>query len=469
MDLHDQPSSLLPLRGIRFSAELTGTIAATLGPPADIESSDEAEAFVRQRPFSAVRLEIEDRIESDASELRFTEARRMLERWLDDGVLFEDDVPSYYVYEQGFDDFGVQRVRRGIIGLVPVDAPNVSILPHEETWEENRQRRLQLLRDLHASISPVYLIYDGQRSPSTLIDRITARTPAAGGMDDSGETHRLWVVSDEDDHAAIRELMRDQHFIIADGHHRFAATQLYHQEHGELDTGLVLACCVSADEPGIVIRPIHRIVQHCDAQGWRAAAETLSQWFSIFSEPVDGRSGRELAASLSDADLPEVGVIVDAGLTFMRLTLKSWDVAEPLLPDEITGLARTLDVTVVTELLVRRALEIDFDAESRGITYTNDANEVLDSVVSGLASIGILVRPIRLSQVLAVAKSGGKVPAKSTSFIPKVPVGLVVHEFRADEVGGATGNRQPATVDVESIEPLARQPHLCAQHSGSDA
>jgi uncharacterized protein (DUF1015 family) len=430
MDSHDQPSSLLTLRGIRFSAELTGNIATTLGPPADLESSEEAQAFVRKRPFSAVRLEIEDRAGVDPGELRFTQARALLERWLAEGVLIEDAAPSYYVYEQGFDDFGVRRVRRGIIGLVPVDTPGVCVMPHEETWEENRQRRLQLLRDLHASISPVYLIYDGQKSPSALIDRIIDREPDASGVDDVGESHRLWGVSNPVDLAAIHDLMQSQHYIIADGHHRFAATQLYHQEHGKLDTGLVLACCVSADDPGIVIRPIHRVILSRDMRDWQSGVDVLSEWFDFVVEPVGERSGRELAASLADGDCPQVGVILDGGRSFARLTLKSWEQSEPLLSDEFTGPARQLDVTVVTELLMRRALGIDHDSEAHEVLYSNDGNEVLDAVASETAGIGVLLRPMRLSQVLAVARAGGKVPAKSTSFVPKVPVGLVVHEFR---------------------------------------
>ena len=36
---------------------------------------------------------------------------------------------------------------------------------------------------------------------------------------------------------------------------------------------------------------------------------------------------------------------------------------------------------------------------------------------------------LSIDQVLAVARAHGTVPAKSTSFIPKVPIGLVLHEY----------------------------------------
>ena len=111
-------SSLLPFRGLRFTSDLDGGLGGTLGPPADIDSSEAARAFVAGHPFNAVRLEIED----DVGALRFRTARELLCRWRRDDVLTAEPHPSYYVYEQAFDDHGEWRARRGILGLVPVDA-----------------------------------------------------------------------------------------------------------------------------------------------------------------------------------------------------------------------------------------------------------------------------------------------------------------------------------------------------------
>jgi uncharacterized protein (DUF1015 family) len=34
-----------------------------------------------------------------------------------------------------------------------------------------------------------------------------------------------------------------------------------------------------------------------------------------------------------------------------------------------------------------------------------------------------------LEQVMAVARAGGRMPPKSTSFVPKLPIGIVMHDF----------------------------------------
>jgi uncharacterized protein (DUF1015 family) len=416
-------SSLVPFRGLRFRDTIPGGLAAALGPPDDIDSSDEARAFVRDRPFNAVRLEIED----DGSELRFREARTLLDRWRQAGVIAHDPSTSYYVYEQSFIDQGQRCVRRGILGLVPFDAPDVCVLPHEETWEENRQRRLHLLRDLEAGISPVFLIYDGIAT-AQLLESIVRRVPTAQTVSGDDE-HRLWRVSDPDEVARIAASMSDQHFIIADGHHRFAAAQLYHEERQQPETALVLACCVEAHDPGIVIRPFHRLVSV--PAGFETAAwlDSLRQWFEIEEAPVGSLGGRELAASLPDCEMPVAGLILDGGTRFATLRLRNWQTAEPLIPQDITGPARRLDVTVISELLVHRTLGITADDEPDLINYVTDADEALVATRSGATQAAILIRPIQLPQVLAVARAHGTVPAKSTSFVPKVPIGLVLHEY----------------------------------------
>jgi uncharacterized protein (DUF1015 family) len=417
-------SSLVPFRGVRFRDNLPGGLGALLGPPDDIDSSDEARAYVGDRPFNAVRLEIED----DQRELSFRSARALLDDWRQQGVVTADSDRSYYVYEQQFVDDGARRVRRGIIGLVPFDAPDVCVLPHEETWEENRQRRLQLLRDLDAGISPVFLIYDGVET-ARLLDAIVQRPPDAQADDGDGDGHRLWLVSDPSEVARIEASMREQHFIIADGHHRFAAAQLYHEERGTPETALVLACCVEAHDPGIVIRPFHRIVSPplgFDVSSW---LDALREWFHVEETPVGSCGGRELAAALPDCELPVGGLILDGGTRFVTLRLRGWEAVEPLIPSDISGPARRLDVTIITELLVHRTLDITADNEPDRIAYVTDAVDALAATRRGAAQLAILMRPIQLPQVLAVARAHGTVPAKSTSFVPKVPIGLVLHEY----------------------------------------
>jgi uncharacterized protein (DUF1015 family) len=424
-----EPSpALLPFRGLRFDPAAVRDLATTIGPPADFDTSAEARAFVSGLPHNAVRLEIEDTSEP----LSFSGARALLHDWLRSGVLRHEQQPAYYVYEQRFDDFGERRSRCAVFGLAPLNVPEVCILPHEETWEENRQRRLQLLRELDTGVSPVFLIYEGDgNGTQNLLRDITQGDPDLHAADATGNEHRLWVVNAPEHVSALQRALSNRHFIIADGHHRFAAAQLLHAERNTPETGLVLACCVEAHDPGIVIRPIHRLIHGRDDIDLLSAGGDLAAWFDIDTQPIASRNARDLARSLPDSALPSAAIVSNGAQTLTTLRLRDWSGIDALLPPDTSPTARDLDVTVITEMIIHRALQLD-PTSTEAVTYADDPQAVLDAVASGVAGLGILMRPIRLQQVLAVARAHGRVPAKSTSFTPKVPVGLVMHAFAAE-------------------------------------
>jgi uncharacterized protein (DUF1015 family) len=414
------PAALHPFRGWRF----TGALADAIGPPADIESSEDARAFVEPRPRNAVRLEIAD----DGADLRFTAARALLSAWERDGTLRRDAAPSLYIYEQEFDDIGVRRRRRGIFGLAPIDVPEVCVLPHEDTWEDNLARRTRLLGDLRASLSPIFLLYNGDPGVSVLLDELTSCPPDTAGADTFGETHRLWRVSDGKNLARLSAAMQGRHYVIADGHHRFAAARLHHDEQPSHATGVILACCVEANDHGIVIRPIHRLLD-ADASAWQQALAHLAAWFDIDVRPVDRANGWALIAALGAGAQPTLGLLAPGGEQYVILRLRAWENVAALLPSDVVEPVRQLDVTVATALVIERAFGLAHEQQPEAVGYTNDPDDVLTQVAASHSRVGLLLRPPLLAQVMAVAQASGRMPPKSTSFVPKLPIGIVMHDF----------------------------------------
>jgi uncharacterized protein (DUF1015 family) len=436
------PPALLPFHGLRFRlADPSGTrpaqatgggppvlggLSAVVGPPADIDSDDSARAFVRDRPYSAVRLEVSD----TQGELRFAGARKLLARWRRDGILHTDPQPGYYLYEQEFGPADRRQVRRGLFGLVPLDSAAVTVLPHEGTWENNRDRRLQLLRALNASLSPIFLLYQpADNSLSELLAALSAGTPDASGSDDFGETHRLWRIGAPDTVAEIARRMRGQHFIIADGHHRFEAARLFHDEQQRPETGVILALAVATTDPGLLLLPFHRLIRRGPARPWPELLTRLEPWFTMYVQSVGTRSGTDLVAELGEGAMPTIGLLGASGADYAVLTLRSWEVLDRVTPADLPEPVRRLDAVTATELLLNRALVGGPEAE---VDFLNDADEGLAAIRGGHADLALLLRPVRLDQVLAVARAGGLMPPKTTSFVPKVPIGLVMHDFQAE-------------------------------------
>jgi uncharacterized protein (DUF1015 family) len=342
--------------------------------------------------------------------------------------MLRDAEPSLYIYVQEFDDVGVRRRRRGIFGLAPIDVPEVCVLPHEDTWEDNLARRTRLLGDLRASLSPIFLLYNGDDSVATLLDELTQRPPDAAGNDTFGETHRLWRVSHGEDVQRLSAAMQGRHYVIADGHHRFAAAQLHHDEQPDHVTGVILACCVEASDPGIVIRPIHRLLD-ADPAAWEQALARLAGWFDIEARPVGDAAGWALIAALGADTRPTFGLLAPSGEQYVILRLRAWDDVTALLPSDVVEPVRLLDVTVATSLVIERAFGLAHEQQAEAVSYTNDPDDALMQVAGSHTRVGLLLRPPLLAQVMAVARAGGRMPPKSTSFVPKLPIGIVMHDF----------------------------------------
>ncbi len=79
------------------------------------------------------------------------------------------------------------------------------------------------------------------------------------------------------------------------------------------------------------------------------------------------------------------------------------------------------------------ALVVDLLAEAAGaeshVSYGADGGQVIESVAAGSAIAGVLLNPVGIDEVLAVADAGAVMPPKSTYFMPKVPSGLIIMSY----------------------------------------
>jgi len=87
-------------------------------------------------------------------------------------------------------------------------------------------------------------------------------------VDDFGNRHLLWRITDEGTVRLAVEALQDLPVFIADGHHRFETAVTFMQECFSKGWKPVppesftsrMVTLVNTAEPGLVIRPIHRIV-----------------------------------------------------------------------------------------------------------------------------------------------------------------------------------------------------------------
>ena len=366
---------LKPFRALRYDPGTVGPLDAVVSPPHDVVTPDRREALVTASPYNAVRLL---NPESPA------EAARLIGAWQDEGVLVRETEPAVWILEETFPGLdGGTRTRRGLVARVELlPYSNGQVLPHERTFERQKDARLELLRAARMKLSPVFLVHEGA-SPA-----IPERAPDMEATLD-GVTSRLWRIAG--DNTIAEALGRvEGRLLIADGHHRYETALAYHEEQGTEESGYVLSTLVSRDDDGLEILPTHRLVS--------GEPPELDGSFRLTDIEASAEAGTAALAGI-DRDHP----------AFVLLRRDSAQLAE--------GEGAELDTAVIDRLPLE------------DVRYTPSAVAAEEAVRSGRADAAFLVRAPTLDQVAAVARAGELLPEKTTYFFPKLTSGLVFSPF----------------------------------------
>jgi uncharacterized protein (DUF1015 family) len=394
-----------PFRALRYDPARVSGLAAVLSPPYDVIDEEEANALARADPHNIVRL-ILPSWDDCGPEGPYEHAGRTMRSWIGEGVLRRDPEPALYVLEQ--QAAGVRQ--RGLVGALDLRAPNEQIvLPHEEVMPGPVEDRLALLRATEANLEPIFLVYDGGGIAMSIVEATASGTPPVlSATTDDGDNHRLWALTDPEQLAAIAADLRPRQALIADGHHRYAASLRYQaerrQQHGPGPWDFSLSLLVDTASTPPHLTSIARVVPGLAFPDALRSAEpfvratpaaTLAEALHLF-ETHDGDFPMLLAGGgtqLALLSIVDPAHAQSSPVEFLHEVLfpQHWHVADPN-----TQVLYVHDVDVAVKLA----------EESKGVA--------------------IMLRPPSIEQVLQVARTGTTMPRKSTSFGPKPRDGLVL-------------------------------------------
>jgi len=412
-----------PLHALHYDQDVAGPLQHLLSSPYDVLGPRERAALLAGSPYNAVTVDIPECPDGGDA---YAHAAATLALWRLQGVLRRDDEPALWALVQdhvGPD--GRPRTRRGILGRVRVtDYGPGLIRPHERTHPAALEDRLRLTRATRTNLSPIFCLYgDPQRRAWSAVAPHVTGAPWGEATDGQGTTSRLWRVADPDAVAAATAALADAELLIADGHHRYETARAYAQEvGGEGGHRYVLMCLVAAEDEGLEILPTHRLVS--GLAGDPAAQERLGAALKglFHVTPVAHEDLRP-----PDGTGPLVLGYVDAHLRRgFRLTLKDQAVADAALAD-LPPAYRRIDAAVLEALVLRGPLGMTEESIARqdGLGYSRSDEEALELVLDGTFDAAFFLRPSPVEQVREIAAAGLTMPAKSTSFHPKVPSGLL--------------------------------------------
>ena len=410
-------TTVIPFRGLRYNATQVEGIANVIAPPYDVIKPEERVALEAHHPANIIRLILSQPFDDDTDDAnQYTRAATLMNRWITDGTLVKDMTPRYYIYDQSFRAPDEKNyTRRALIGLVKLEPfENRVVLPHEKTHAGPKADRLNLMRECHANLSPIFLLYaDPTGDIEQIMESFTdAHPPEIDCAQTFGSTHQLWCLDDAERNNTIQNLFSSKPLLIADGHHRYETALAFRDEMvhtGLPGYGYMMVNLVRMESPGLAVLAIHRLLDNLSSDRVNAALAKLPEVFEVHEVNTQANLMAQLGALKGKS--PAVGMYT-ADNNY-RL----------LIPHSI--ISDQLDVALVQETLIKEIFQVETLADH--ISYTAYADDAVAHVKGSADRVAFLMNPTPVEQVLEVAMAGSTMPQKSTYFYPKMATGFVLN------------------------------------------
>ncbi len=425
-------AEIKPFRGIRYNDERYGDLSPVLAPPYDVISPADYKALRDRSDRNAVQLILRepqpnaDRPENETPEA-YAPAAKLLDDWLIDETLLQDQAPAVYLLDQEFELNGESRCRRAFVARLRVEAFGRGyVFPHEQTMPGPKADRLALIKATRMNMCQVFGLYRDDGAVRPILEQMAEVDPIAQGTGMDGVRNVLRAVYHPRLIHKLIDAMAPHRIVVADGHHRYETAVTYRdlmrpvRKVPTFDEPyeFVAAAFVATADPGLSIRATHRLVtgvRHFKAQ---AFFEKAAEDFELEEVPLDAPAILERLAQLAERHAFAI-VTRDGSRILVRKMGRR----------EADGVGSKLDAHILHHEIFAGLLQMSPETWEKGgpVRYVQSAAECIDAVNSGDAQFAALLNPTRIDEVEAVAFAGGKMPPKSTYFYPKIPTGTVIN------------------------------------------
>ncbi len=419
-----------PFKAIRPKKGLEDKIAAL---PYDVYNRAEAKEVVAGEPLSFLKIDRAETQFDDSVDTYdpcvYQKAHDMLWEMIENGEFVQEETECYYVYELTMDG----RSQSGIVAASNVDDyMNNVIKKHENTRADKEVDRINHVDICNAQTGPIFLAYRSNDVINAIVSKTMGMTPVYDFTKDDNVTHKVWIISDSADVAAIREAFAGIHEIyIADGHHRCASAvkvslkrrEANPQYTGEEEFNRFLSVLFPNDQ--LMIMDYNRVVKDLNGYTSEQFLEKVAEVFEtekISTDSYGQKSKEEKDSILKPSAKGQVSMYLDGN--WYKLTIKEAYRSE----DPVKG----LDVSLLQDHLLDPVLAIKDPKTDKRIDFVGGIRGLaeLEKRVSEDCKVAFLMYPTSIDELFAVSDAGLLMPPKSTWFEPKLRSGLFIHSLQ---------------------------------------
>ncbi|MBH31739.1 MAG: hypothetical protein CMG71_07110 [Candidatus Marinimicrobia bacterium] len=414
-----------PFCGFKYNPERINDLSSVVAPPYDVVTDHERETLAGRSPHNFIRMTLPAHSDPDSKSRTFYgEATQLWSDWRQNRIFCQDSEPGIHLLKESYDSSsGNTLTRFGFLTALSLEQESHRyVLKHEKTHTAPLKDRVRLYQHTRANLSPLFFIYrDDPIETEEFLLHFNGKETQKGVLSHRGNVS-LEVASTFES-----EFMNEfcasfdsKHVLIADGHHRYEASRLLHNENKDssMDSSAVLAYLVPASSEGLIVHATHRGLSdlyHFDEDEF---IDALSSRFQLKESSPNSHQQFEIATETRGR------------FTVAPNTSSAKSLANRL---ETEAMAQ-LPVVILEEVILKEVLGMDDEAISAktDLHYFQNKQDGIDLVARGEWNAAFFLPPISLEDLFSVTQSGGILPQKSTYFYPKVATGLVVRSMEQD-------------------------------------
>jgi len=436
-------AEIRPFRGVHYNQSLVKDLSAVICPPYDIITPQIRQELYHRSEYNFVRLEFSRELPQDtATDNKYTRSAATLEQWLEQDILKLDEAPAIYLHDHYFTYQGKEYKRRGIIACVRLEEwDKMVVRPHEGTLSEPKSDRVSLLWALQANTSPILALFEDQgQQVSSSLQAQEQNEPMISLNSANGERHYVWAITEPEVINQICRSLAHQPLYIADGHHRYESALIYQRERHTYSPSaaqdeafnFVMMTLVDFSDPGLIILPPHRLVRGISRATLNGLMARLKSFFEIEVLPLSTPDIWQQVDDLLTQGEASQDRLVLFGLIpehLFVLRLHDFTAARQLMPYFHGELYKRQIVSIVDHIILERLLGLSGTSEEAILAYSYDRLDAVSKVLDQEYQLALLLNPVKVEVVKAIADTGDRMPRKSTYFYPKLPAGLVFYRL----------------------------------------
>ena len=342
---------------------------------------------------------------------RFELVKKGYHQFIQEGILIQDAEPQLYLYKQTSENHSCI----GVIAGASVDeylAKKIKI--HEATLTSREAVFEHYLDVVGYNAEPVLLSYAGNKNIQNSIEQIALQRPEYEFTTTDKIKHELWIIP-KDDADKIQEYFEPiKEVYIADGHHRSASSAGLYKSKGNkyINSRKFLAYFI--EEQQLNISSFNRIIKSLNNITPESFLEKISKLGTL----------KKLTKGTPPA----------SHHTLHFLLNKTWyalAISKSLIEDKHP--VKCLDSSLLTELILKPILDIQDLKTSTEVDFlpgTFDAEAFAEELRKKKFVLGIMLFPVSITQIKAVADAGLYMPPKSTWVEPKLRSGLTIYNLK---------------------------------------